>query len=103
MGKAAQGQADELGNALRHHLFNDGKGPECAESCGYMSIVGGGALTFGIVAICLAATAGTDGVAGAVCAKPLETLIAGAAGTMSGGVYTAWLNNYCTKNVCTGK
>jgi hypothetical protein len=77
-----------------HHLFHDGKNPECTSNCNHLVNAGATCLWGGLMAICYAAT---DGACGAA----LPAIGAGSADLFITSEYSDWMKGICANDICT--
>lgn len=79
-----------------HHLFHDGRNPECTATCNHMVNTGAASLWGGLMAICFAATDG-------VCGAGLPAIGAGTVDLLITSEYVDWLKGICASDICTVK
>jgi len=85
---------------FRRHLFNDGRNPECSDTCDFIGAGMGAAWTGLLLGGCATVTAGTAGVGAAACGVGYVTsLLASMSGT---GVYL-WYSKRCKMDFCNGR
>lgn len=89
-----------LHSYINHHLFSDGREPDCGDMCEYLALIGHYSVTAGVWLSCIAATTGTGGIAAAACATGIGGIGGGLASNLAGAGAEKWLVSVCKRNHC---